>query len=73
MDALHTAGIHLAELLQSGPPWLETFWLLVTSQADPKCIFTVCFPLAYFLSRRVGVLVLWTGLVAEWLNVVFKW
>ncbi|NXR00238.1 G6PC3 phosphatase, partial [Sagittarius serpentarius] len=73
MDALHTAGIRFAEVLQSGPPWLEKFWISVTSSADPKCIFTVCFPLAYFLDRKVGVSVLWIGLVSEWLNVVLKW
>ncbi|XP_075631539.1 glucose-6-phosphatase 3 isoform X2 [Balearica regulorum gibbericeps] len=73
MDALHTAGIRFAEVLQSGPPWLEKFWISVTSLADPKCVFTVCFPLAYFLDRKVGVSVLWIGLVSEWLNVVLKW
>ncbi|XP_010161100.2 glucose-6-phosphatase 3, partial [Antrostomus carolinensis] len=73
MDALHIAGILFAEALQSGPPWLEKFWVSVTSLADPKCIFTICFPLAYFLNRRVGVSVLWIGLVSEWLNVVLKW
>ncbi|NXO58031.1 G6PC3 phosphatase, partial [Aramus guarauna] len=73
MDALHTAGIRFAEVLQSGPPWLEKFWISVTSLADPKSVFTVCFPLAYFLDRKVGVSVLWIGLVSEWLNVVLKW
>ncbi|KAM6334097.1 glucose-6-phosphatase 3 isoform 4-T4 [Alca torda] len=73
MDALHTAGIHFAEALQAGPPWLEKFWIWVTSLADPKCIFTIGFPLAYFLDRKVGVSVLWIGLVSEWLNVVLKW
>ncbi|NXG43225.1 G6PC3 phosphatase, partial [Psilopogon haemacephalus] len=53
MDALYTAGIRFAEVLQSGPPWLEKFWISVTSRADPKCAFTVCFPLAYFLNRNV--------------------
>ncbi|NXL10609.1 G6PC3 phosphatase, partial [Mesembrinibis cayennensis] len=73
MDALHIAGIRFAEALQSGPPWLEKFWISVTSLADPKSVFTVCFPLAYFLDRKVGVSVLWIGLVSEWLNVVLKW
>ncbi|NXA27989.1 G6PC3 phosphatase, partial [Ibidorhyncha struthersii] len=73
MDALHAAGIRFAEVLQSGPPWLEKFWISVTSLADPKCVFTICFPLAYFLDRKVGVSVLWIGLVSEWLNVVLKW
>ncbi|XP_074417769.1 glucose-6-phosphatase 3 [Larus michahellis] len=73
MDALHTTGIHFAEVLQAGPPCLEKFWISVTSLADPKCVFTICFPLAYFLDRKVGVSVLWIGLVSEWLNVVLKW
>lgn len=73
MEALHIAGIWFAEVLQSGPPWLETFWISVTSLADPKSIFTVFFPLAYFLDHKVGLSVLWIGLVSEWLNVVLKW
>ncbi|NXX14163.1 G6PC3 phosphatase, partial [Podargus strigoides] len=73
MDALHSAGIRFAEALQSGPPWLEKFWISVTSLADPKSVFTFFFPLAYFLDRKVGVSVLWIGLVSEWLNVIFKW
>ncbi|NXI40448.1 G6PC3 phosphatase, partial [Galbula dea] len=73
MDALHTAGIRFAEALQSGPPWLEKFWISVTSLADPKSVFTICFPLAYFLNRKVGLSVLWIGLLSEWLNVVLKW
>ncbi|NWI62128.1 G6PC3 phosphatase, partial [Todus mexicanus] len=73
MDTLHTAGIRFAEALQSGPPWLEKFWISVTSSADPKSVFTVFFPIAYFLDHRVGVSVLWIGLVTEWLNVVLKW
>ncbi|NWH68521.1 G6PC3 phosphatase, partial [Geococcyx californianus] len=73
MEALYTASIRFAEVLQAGPPWLEKFWIAVTSLADPKSIFTICFPLTYFLDHRVGVSVLWIGLVAEWLNVVLKW
>ncbi|XP_068274982.1 glucose-6-phosphatase 3-like isoform X1 [Nyctibius grandis] len=73
MDTLYTTGIRFAEALQAGPPWLENFWISVTSLADPKSIFTVFFPLAYFLNCKVGVSVLWIGLVSEWLNVVLKW
>ncbi|CAM4633659.1 glucose-6-phosphatase 3 [Lepidochelys kempii] len=73
MDALYSSGVLFAERLQSGPPWLERFWLWVTCLADPKCIFIVFFPLAYFLDRKVGVAVLWIGLISEWLNIVAKW
>ncbi|XP_065433636.1 glucose-6-phosphatase 3 isoform X1 [Chrysemys picta bellii] len=73
MDALYSGGVLFAEMLQAGPPWLERFWLSVTFLADPKCIFIIFFPLAYFLDRKVGVAVLWSGLVSEWLNIVAKW
>ncbi|NWH81128.1 G6PC3 phosphatase, partial [Piaya cayana] len=73
MDALHAASARFAAVLQSGPPWLEKFWVTVTSVADPKSIFTVFFPLAYFLDHGMGVSVLWIGLLAEWLNIVLKW
>uniref|UniRef100_A0A8D2PWR2 Uncharacterized protein n=1 Tax=Zosterops lateralis melanops TaxID=1220523 RepID=A0A8D2PWR2_ZOSLA len=73
MDALHEAGIRAAVALQAGPPWLEQFWLFLTSHLEPKSIYTVCFPLARGLDGHVSAMVLWVALVAEWVNVVFKW
>ncbi|NXU16825.1 G6PC3 phosphatase, partial [Pardalotus punctatus] len=73
MDALHEAGIRAAVALQAGPPWLEQFWLLLTSRMDPNCVYTVLFPLTRWLNDHVSMMVLWTALLAEWLNVVLKW
>ncbi|NXU93782.1 G6PC3 phosphatase, partial [Xiphorhynchus elegans] len=73
MDTLHMAGIRAAVALQAGPPWLEQFWIYLTSHFDPKSIYTFCFPLAHGMDTKVGLMVLWSGLVAEWLNVVLKW
>ncbi|KAK2522280.1 glucose-6-phosphatase 3 [Columba livia] len=73
MDALHVAGVRVAQALQAGPPWLEPLCVAVTSLADPKSVFTVCFPAAHFLDREAGLSVLWVGLLSEWLNVVLKW
>ncbi|XP_023798411.1 glucose-6-phosphatase 3 [Cyanistes caeruleus] len=73
MDALHEAGIQAAVALQAGPPWLEQFWLFLTSHLDPGAIYTICFPLARGLDDHVSMMVLWIALVAEWLNVVLKW
>ncbi|XP_061299481.1 glucose-6-phosphatase 3 [Pezoporus flaviventris] len=73
MDALHEAGIRFAALLQAGPSWLERVLVPLTSVADPKHVFTVCFPLCYSLEPGVGTAVLWGALLAEWLNVVLKW
>ncbi|XP_063259786.1 glucose-6-phosphatase 3 [Prinia subflava] len=73
MDALHEAGVRAAVALQAGPPWLEPFWLFLSSHLDPKALYTVCFPLARGLDPHVSLMVLWVALVAEWLNVVCKW
>ncbi|XP_021095913.1 glucose-6-phosphatase 3 isoform X4 [Heterocephalus glaber] len=73
MESALGAGIAMAEALQTRLPWLESVWLWVTFLGDPKNLFLLYFPAAYYASRRVGVAVLWTSLVTEWLNLVFKW
>ncbi|NXM66057.1 G6PC3 phosphatase, partial [Serilophus lunatus] len=73
MDVLYKAGIDAAAALQAGPPWMEQFWIYLTSHLDPKSIYTICFPLAHGLDTHVGLMVIWIGLLAEWLNVVLKW
>ncbi|KAM6174299.1 glucose-6-phosphatase 3 isoform 2-T2 [Erethizon dorsatum] len=73
MESALSAGIAMAETLQARLPWLESVWLWVTFLGDPKNLFLLYFPAAYYASRRVGVAVLWTSLVTEWLNLVFKW
>ncbi|NWS48085.1 G6PC3 phosphatase, partial [Probosciger aterrimus] len=73
MDALHEASIRFAALLQAGPSWLEQILIPLSSAADPKCLFTVYFPLCYSLDPAVGTALLWGALLAEWLNVMFKW
>lgn len=73
MEPLLSAGIVMAEALQNQLPWLEQAWLWVSFVGDPKSIFLLFFPAAYYASRRVGLAVLWIGLIAEWLNLVLKW
>ncbi|XP_069490431.1 glucose-6-phosphatase 3 isoform X2 [Ambystoma mexicanum] len=73
MEALHKNGIVVAEVLQDRLMWLENFWLWATFLGDPKSVFCMFFPVAYFLNQKVGVAVLWIALISEWLNLVFKW
>ncbi|NXK84105.1 G6PC3 phosphatase, partial [Amazona guildingii] len=73
MEALHEAGIRFAALLQAGPPWLERALLPLSAMADPKHLFTVCFPLGHSLDPAAGTALLWAALLAEWLNTVLKW
>ncbi|XP_063156939.1 glucose-6-phosphatase 3 [Candoia aspera] len=74
MDIFYTSGVQFAEMLQGALPGLEGFWLWVTFFGDPKCVFIIYFPLAYFLlDKKVGLTVLWLGLISEWLNLISKW
>lgn len=73
MESMLSLGIAMAETLQNQLPWLENFWLLATTVGDPKILFLFYFPAVYYTSRRVGIAMLWTGLITEWLNLIFKW
>lgn len=73
MDTLYTNGISFAQSLQATLPELENFWLWVTFLGDPKCVFIIYFPVAYFTDQTVGIKVLCLGIVTEWLNLVLKW
>ncbi|XP_072229344.1 glucose-6-phosphatase 3 [Leuresthes tenuis] len=73
MEAVHTQGIWVAELLQQQTNNLEKYWLVITHLGDPKAAFLLIFPFTYFVSKRTGVAVLWVAAISEWLNLVFKW
>lgn len=73
MDDIHATGAAFAGTLQELLHGSEEFWLWLTYLGDPGTIFLLYFPLAYALQRRLGVTVLWLGLICEWLNLVFKW
>lgn len=74
MDIFYPSGVQFAETLQGALPGLEDFWLWVTFFGDPKCVFIIYFPLAYFLlDKKIGLTVLWLGIISEWLNLTSKW
>lgn len=73
MESVYTQGIWLAETLQQRTKSLENIWIVITHIGDPKAAFLLVFPFTYFISRRVGVAVLWVAAISEWLNLVFKW
>ncbi|XP_037547137.1 glucose-6-phosphatase 3 [Nematolebias whitei] len=73
MESVYTQGIWLAETLQQRTKSLENIWIVITHMGDPKAAFLLVFPFTYFISRRVGVAVLWVAAISEWLNLVFKW
>ncbi|XP_007899617.2 glucose-6-phosphatase 3 [Callorhinchus milii] len=73
MEAIHRQGIWAAETLQGWLGGLQGAVLFLSWLGDPKTSFLVCFPVAYALNKRVGVCVLWTAILTEWLNLTCKW
>ncbi|XP_072312056.1 glucose-6-phosphatase 3 [Eucyclogobius newberryi] len=73
METLYTHGVWMAESLQQRTRSFENIWLVITHLGDPKAAFLLVFPFTYFISKRVGILVLWVAAISEWLNLVFKW
>ncbi|KAM9296267.1 glucose-6-phosphatase 3 [Gastrophryne carolinensis] len=73
MEGVHAWGAALAGSLQKHLRGTEDLWLWLTYLGDPGTIFLLYFPMAYAVQRRLGVAVLWLGLISEWLNLVFKW
>ena len=45
----------------------------VSKVFDPKYVFTVYFPIAFALRWALGVQMLGTIIVVEWLNQILKW
>ena len=51
----------------------ESFFMDVSKVFDPKYVFTVYFPIAFALRWALGVQMLGTIIVVEWLNQILKW
>ncbi|XP_078080065.1 glucose-6-phosphatase 3 [Mustelus asterias] len=73
MELLYTQGTRLAETLQQTLGGHEKALLWLTWIGDPRASFFIYFPLSFFLSRKVGISVLWIAALTEWLNLTFKW
>ena len=49
-------------------------WLFGLSHvADPRNAFLLLFPICFAINKGLGLQVLWTSAVNEWLNMVLKW
>ncbi|XP_059494621.1 glucose-6-phosphatase 3 isoform X2 [Stegostoma tigrinum] len=73
MESIHMHGIRVAESLQQTLGGFEKSLLWMSWIGDPKASFFIYFPVTYFLSRKIGISVLWITVLTEWLNLTFKW
>ena len=73
MDALFDEGVHFIVHLQKSWAGWEREMLLLSKIGDPRNSFLIYFPLVYHWNHNLGVSVLWTAIISEWLNLILKW
>ena len=73
MDVLLDEGVHFILYLQKSWSQWEKEMLLLSKVGDPRNSFLIYFPVVYHLNHNLGVSVLWTAVISEWLNLVLKW
>ena len=70
---LYCYGIGLTAKLQDYFAHHEHYLLLFSHIGDPRYAFLILYPLTYCLDNYLGLKVLWTSAITEWLNAVLKW
>ncbi|XP_005992263.2 glucose-6-phosphatase 3 [Latimeria chalumnae] len=73
MEAVYAQGVRVAGYLQSRLMYFERCLMFISHMGDPRSAFHIYFPVVYFSDGQAGISVLWSGVVAEWLNLVLKW
>jgi glucose-6-phosphatase len=72
-ESLYGLGVEAISALQLSFPDGESFFIDVSKVFDPKYVFTLYFPIVFALQWALGVQLLGTIIVVEWLNQVLKW
>jgi len=70
---LYCSGLSSVVYLQSVLHNYEELILFFSHVGDPRNTFLVLFPFLYCLSTSLGLKVLWTSAIVEWLNALLKW
>ncbi|KAK4011046.1 LOW QUALITY PROTEIN: glucose-6-phosphatase catalytic subunit 1 [Daphnia magna] len=73
LQSIYSYGVDLISILQSSFPDGESFFMDISKIFDPKYVFTIYFPIIFALQWAIGVKLLGTIIVVEWLNQVLKW
>ncbi|XP_066554748.1 glucose-6-phosphatase catalytic subunit 1-like [Amia ocellicauda] len=73
MDAVHGYGVSTVEYLQTHYRGAQSWFLFISFAADLRNTFFVFFPVWFHLCESVGIKLVWTAVIGDWLNLVFKW
>ena len=73
MEIVLDEGVQFILTLQKSWDGWEKEILFLSKVGDPRNSFLIYFPLAYHFNHNLGVSVLWTTIISEWLNLILKW
>ena len=73
MDSVYMNGVSAIALVQQQFESHESHLILVSKLFDPRYAFLIFSPLVFSLDRTSGVAVIWTTVVAEFMNQILKW
>ena len=73
MDVVNDTGINFIIYLQNSCADWQKEMLFLSKVGDPRNSFLIYFPVAFHLNHKLGVSVLWTAVLSEWLNLILKW
>ena len=73
MEIVLDEGVQFILTLQKSWDGWEKEMLFLSKVGDPRNSFLIYFPLAYHFNHNLGMSVLWTTIISEWLNLILKW
>ena len=73
MEVLYEEGVQVILALQSSLADWDNEMLFLSRVGDPRNSFMIYFPVVFHFDNCLGIGVLWTSLIAEWLNLILKW
>ena len=73
MEVVLDSGVNFIIYLQNSWAGWQSEMLFFSKVGDPRNSFLIYFPVVYHLNRNLGISVLWTAIISEWLNLVLKW
>ena len=72
-NKMYCEGLHIVSAIQTSLSDHEDSMIFFSHLVDPRYTFLILFPFTYCLNGTLGLKVLWTTAINEWLNAMLKW
>uniref|UniRef100_UPI00358F0F90 glucose-6-phosphatase 2-like n=1 Tax=Myxine glutinosa TaxID=7769 RepID=UPI00358F0F90 len=73
MDLLQTGEVSLIQHIQTSFNGVQGYLNFMSAVGDIRTAFLVYFPICFFIDRRVGTKIVWSLVIGDWINLMFKW